>query len=241
MGMPSRFSLLPSRPSFPAPKQNPAALLFEYMDQRFGKTCLKIKAKKNSFICCQGTKLTSLYMVQEGEILLTRISQDGRETLLSIVGPGDFFGESALLNGSEVTFTAKATKRSVIAQLPDRKFQLLLENPLACRHLLKTIAGRCDDAWTQMEIMGCPHVRDKVRSGLHWLSDRFGVETREGVRIDFHLTRLARMVGCARETLSREISELKRIHAVNVGSNNGRKVFYVTDPEGLFLSSGEES
>jgi CRP/FNR family transcriptional regulator, cyclic AMP receptor protein len=234
MGMPSRIPL-PSRSSFPAPKHNPAALLFEYMDQRFGKTCLKIKAKRNSFICCQSTKLTSLYIVHEGEILLTRISPDGRETLLSIVGPKNFFGESALLNCSEVTFSARATKRSVLTQVPERKFNLLLENPLECRYLLDTIARRCDDAWTQMEIMGCPHVRDKIRSGLYFLADRSGVETREGVRIDLNLTRLARMVGCARETLSRELSELKKVNTINVGSRNGRKVFYITDPEGLLL------
>ncbi len=219
------------------PEKKPATLLFEYLDQRFSRTCFNINAGRNSFICCQGTILKSLYLIQEGEILLTRVSTDGRETLLSIMGPGDFFGESALLSGSTVTFSAMATKRSVITQLSDRKFRLALEDPTVSRYLLETIAQRCDDAWTQMEVIGCAHVRDKVRTGLLWLSGRFGEETENGVRINLNQTRLARMIGCARETLSRELQRLKSVRAIDVRYNDGRKAFYVVDPVELSQSN----
>ena len=113
------------------------------------------------------------------------------------------------------------------------KFRLLLEDPLLCRYLLEVVAQRCDDAWTQMEVIGCTHVRDKVRSGLLWLSGRFGVQTDIGVRIDLNQTRLARMVGCARETLSRELQRLISINAIDVRYDNGQKFFYVVDPDEL--------
>ena len=214
-------------------EQEPAAVLFDYMEQHFGQTCTQLKVKRNTVICTQGAKLSCLYMIKQGEILLTRLSPDGRETLISILGPGEFFGESALLSGTSVTFSASATRRSMLLQLPDRKFKLLLDDPQVCRTLLEAIAKRCDDAWTQMEVLGCTHVRDKVRSGLLWLSGRIGVETREGVRIDLNQTQLARMVGCARETLSREVSELRRLRTVDVRHSNGRKSLFVVDPEGL--------
>ena len=207
--------------------------LFEYMEHRFGKTCAQLKVKRNTVIFSQGTKLSCLYMIKQGEILLTRLSPDGRETLISVLGPGEFFGESSLLSGMAVTFSASATRRSVLTQLPDRKFKPLLEDPLICRALLEATSRRCDDAWTQMEVLGCTHVRDKVRSGLLWLSGRIGVETHEGVRIDLNQTQLARMVGCARETLSREVSELRRQRAVDVRQSNGRTSLFVVDPEGL--------
>ena len=207
--------------------------LFEIMEMRFAPFCTRRKAKRNTVICCQGTRLSCIYMIKKGEVLLTRLSPDGREVLLSILGPGEFFGESSLLSGTNVTFSATTTKRSELLQLPERKFKLLLEDPQACRILLQTIAKRCIDAWTQMEVLGCTHVRDKVRSGLIWLSGRIGVETQEGVRIDLNQTQLARMVGCARETLSREVSELRRSHAIEVRDSNGRKSLFVVNPEGL--------
>jgi CRP/FNR family transcriptional regulator len=213
------------------PDKKPAEMLFEYMDRRFGKTCFNIRAGRRSPICCQGMKPSCLYMVRQGEVLLTRVSADGRETLLSIMGPGDFFGESALLSGSNLTYSAVATKRSVVTQLPDRKFRLALEDPLACRYLLEAVAQRCSDAWTQMEVIGCAHVRDKVRAGLLRLAVRVGVKTDKGIRIDLNQARLARMVGCARETLSRELQRLKSIHAIDVRYTEGRKVFYLVDPD----------
>jgi CRP/FNR family transcriptional regulator, cyclic AMP receptor protein len=218
-------------------EQNPISTLYARMEQRFGSTLARLNVKRNTIICTQGSKLNCLYLIRQGEVVLTRVSPDGRETLISVLGPGEFFGESSLLSGTAITFSANATKRTELLQLPERKFKLLLEDPWACRMMLESTARRCDDAWTQMEVLGCTHVRDKVRSGLIWLSQKVGVETREGVRIDLNQTQLARMVGCARETLSREVSELKRLHAVAVLPSNGRKALFVVNPEELSQSS----
>jgi CRP/FNR family transcriptional regulator len=212
---------------------SPSDLLFEIMERRFSSVCTRLSVKRSTVICSQGSTLSCLYLIKRGEILLTRLSPDGREILLSILGPGEFFGESSLLSGTAVSFSAAATKRSELLQLPLRKFKVLLEDPQACRILLEIIARRCNDAWTQMEVLGCTHVRDKVRSGLIWLSGRMGVETQEGVRIDLNQTQLARIVGCARETLSREVSELRRSRAIDVRQSNGRKSLYVVNPERL--------
>ena len=225
---------LPFNAPSPQPAElHPSSILFEIMENRFAPVCTRLGVKRNMVICSQGTRLSCLYLIKQGEVVITRLSPDGRETLLSILGPGEFFGESSLLSGSEITFSARATKRSELLQLPERKFKLLLEDPHVCRILLQTIARRCNDAWTQMEVLGCTHVRDKVRSGLIWLSGSMGVETQEGVRIDLNQTQLARMVGCARETLSREVSELRRSRAVDVRHSNGRKSLFVVNPKGL--------
>ena len=215
-------------------EQHPASTLFKCMERRFGSTCTQLRAKRNTVICNQGARLSFLYLIKQGEILLTRLSADGRETLISILGPGEFFGEGALLSGTPVSFNASATRPSLLLQLPDRKFKRMLdEEPQTCRALLEAIAQRCDDAWIQMEVLGCTHVRDKVRAGLLWLSGRIGVETCEGVRIDLNQTQLARMVGCARETVSREVSELRRRRTIDVRQSNGRKSLFVVNPEEL--------
>jgi CRP/FNR family transcriptional regulator, cyclic AMP receptor protein len=233
MSTPTPLPFLRSNLSAELADRNPSAALFECMEEQFGATCAQIKTKRNTILFNQGAKLSSLYLIKCGEVLLTRISPDGRETLISILGPGEFFGEGALLGGTAVTYSAHTTKSTTILQLPERKFKLLLNDAVICRKLLESIARRCDDAWTQMEVLGCTHVKDKVRSGLLWLSDRFGVETVEGIRIDLNQTQLARMVGCARETLSREVSELRRLRAVDVRKNNGRKSLYVRKLERL--------
>lgn len=233
MNMPSALPSGPF-PSFPPFfQENPASAFFRYIEDQFGATCKLMELKRNALVCGQGTDIQYLYLVMKGEITLTRCSVDGGETLLSVLGPGDFFGESALLSRTPVTFSATAAKHSVVKLLPRRKFLALIEDPQASRWLLETIARRCSDAWTQMEVIGCTYAREKVRSGLRWLSGRIGVETTKGVRIDLNQTQLARMIGCARETLSREVTELRRMSAVDIRYDNGRKAFFVLDPENL--------
>lgn len=209
------------------------SILFQIMERQFAQDCTPLHVKRSAVICNQGSMLSCLYMIKQGEILLTRLSPDGREVLLSILGSGEFFGESSLLSGATVTFSASATRRSDLLQLPESKFKRLLEHPKACHFLLETISRRCNDAWSQMEALSCTHVRDKIRSVLVWLSERIGVKTHEGVRIDLNQAQLARMIGCARETLSREVSELRRSRVIDVRQSNGRKSLFVVNPEGL--------
>ncbi|HTY64155.1 MAG TPA: Crp/Fnr family transcriptional regulator [Acidobacteriota bacterium] len=203
---------------------DPAAIIYEHIKLRYQTECAQLVAKRNTVICSQGTKPPGLYLIEEGEIMLSRLSSDGRETVIALLGPGDIFGESSLLNGTSVTFSATATRRSQLLLLPHRIFRSMLDDPRLCRILLEAMARQCNDAWTQLEVLGCTRVRDKVRSGLAMLSERIGVETYEGVRIDINQTQLARMVGCAREAVSREVSKLKRKHTIDVRKGNGRQI-----------------
>ena len=218
-------------------EQPQETVLFEWMEQRFSRSCTQRKVKRGTVICSQGAKPSCVYLIKEGEILLTRLSSDGRETLLSVLGPGEFFGESALLSGKDVTFSARATRQSVLLHLPRRQFEILLEDPQACLAMLGVIARRCNDAWNQMEVLGCTHARDKVRLGLLWLAGCIGVDTGNGVRIDLNQTRMAQIFGCARETFNREVGRLRRLHTVDVRRNNGHKSLYVVNPKGLNKSN----
>jgi CRP/FNR family transcriptional regulator, cyclic AMP receptor protein len=210
---------------------SPATVIYEHIEQHYRTECAQLVVKRNTVICSQGTKPPGLYLIDHGEIKLSRLSPDGRETVIAILGPGEFFGESSLLNGTLVTFSATATRRSQLLLLPHRRFKLLLEDPRLCRVLLEAVAQQCNDAWMQLEVLGCIRVRDKVRSGLAWLSEKIGVETHEGVRIDISQTQLARMLGCAREAVSREVSELKRTRTVDVRTGNGRKALVLVHPK----------
>jgi CRP/FNR family transcriptional regulator, cyclic AMP receptor protein len=210
---------------------SPAAAIYEHIERHYRTECVKLVAKRNSVICSQGTKLAGLHLVERGEIVLSRLSPDGRETLIAVLGPGEFFGESSLLNGVVVTFSAIASRRSQLLLLPHRRFNLLLEDPRLCRILLEAVAQQCNDAWTQLEVLGCIRVRDKVRSGLAWLSEKIGVKVHDGVRIDINQTQLARMLGCAREAVSREVSELKRTRTIDVRTGNGRKALVLVHPK----------
>ena len=65
----------------PIHDRNPALLLFEYIDMKFGASCKLVTLKRNSFICLQGSEIQYLYLIKKGEVILSRCSLDGGEAL----------------------------------------------------------------------------------------------------------------------------------------------------------------
>jgi CRP-like cAMP-binding protein len=172
--------------------------------------CLPVKVcKKGTWIATQGDRLDGLFIVQEGRVLLTRLSSSGREAIIGFLEPGEFFGEVPLLDGDVASFNAFALETTVLLTIRKSEFNALLEDPSACRALMGVLARRCNDAWTQIEILGNSLIEDKVRIMLEWLGRRIGVRTTEGIHLRMSQGQLAKMVGSSRESLNRQLSVLK--------------------------------
>jgi hypothetical protein len=52
-----------------------------------------------------------MYIISEGQVKITKMSEDGREKILEILGPGNFHGEMALLARSACAASAKTHRR----------------------------------------------------------------------------------------------------------------------------------
>jgi CRP-like cAMP-binding protein len=52
--------------------------------------------KRAEIIFSQGAPATSVMYVQEGGVKITAVSENGKEAIIAILGPGDFFGEGSL-------------------------------------------------------------------------------------------------------------------------------------------------
>jgi len=68
----------------------------------------------NEFVFHQGDPGIGLYIIQEGEVLISRKSDNGYEHKFVNLGTGDFFGELALLDGEVRSASALALKEAKI-------------------------------------------------------------------------------------------------------------------------------
>ena len=73
--------------------------------------------RKNHKIFSQGDPAESVFYVQKGRVKLTVISKDGKEAVIAILGPGDFFGEGCLAGQLLRMSTAIALSESAIIRL----------------------------------------------------------------------------------------------------------------------------
>lgn len=188
---------------------------------------------KGTWVFSLGERVESLFIVQEGKVLLTRLSADGREMILGFVGPGEFFGEVSLLQSGVAHFNAIAVKKTVLLALRKGDFRGLLEDPAACQSVIHVLATRCRDAWTHIEALGCGSLPDRVRVMLNWLCRSTGVRTGEGIELNISQRELAQMVGTTRESLNRQIRKLKRERILRVSSRGHRARLIVLVPEAL--------
>jgi CRP-like cAMP-binding protein len=83
--------------------------------------------KPNTTIFAEKMPAEALYIVKSGVVRITATAGDGREAGLLLLGPGEFFGELALLQEESRLVTARAETDSEILFLTRKDFQALLD------------------------------------------------------------------------------------------------------------------
>src|ERR1700751_4405029 len=97
------------------------APLFDALDDEGARTLRRqmaeVKLSRGEHLFMEGDDGDALYGVIEGKMKLTRAAQDGRENLLSVIGPGEMFGELSLFDPRPRTSSASAVTDAVLASL----------------------------------------------------------------------------------------------------------------------------
>jgi CRP/FNR family cyclic AMP-dependent transcriptional regulator len=158
----------------------------------------------------EGASGNQLYVVLDGKIKLTRAAADGRENLLSVVGPGEMFGELSLFDPRPRTASAIAVTDSRLGALAhDDLRSWLTGRPDVALHLLQALAQRLRRANDVMADLVFTDVPGRVAKALLDLADRFGAVRDEGLQVNHDLTQeeLAQLVGASRETVNKALAD----------------------------------
>lgn len=165
---------------------------------------------KGDQLFAEGDLGDRVYIVIDGKVKLTRTAPDGRESLVSVHGRGDMFGELAMFDPTYRTSTGTAVtdvRLAVIAHEDLRK--VLATRPAVAMLLLKALAQRLrriTEANTNLIFTDVP---GRVAKALLELSDKFGVPAADGTQVDHDLTQeeLAQLVGASRETVNKALAD----------------------------------
>ena len=161
---------------------------------------------KNSVILFEDDPGDALYVVKDGQVKVVLIGEDGREVILSVLGPGEFFGEMALIDDEPRSAHVIAMDDSALLVLRREDFQgLLAETPAIALSMLRELTRRLRRVDEKVGSLVLLDVNGRVASLLLELSQEAG-----GDRITRRLTHhtIAQMIGSSRETVSRTMREL---------------------------------
>jgi len=191
------------------------------------KTKMKENAKKEIIYFPEESSNT-IYFLKEGKIKISRISKDGKITAFDLLGPGEIFGESALLGQESHENIAEVVENSIICSINNDIFQDILEkNPQLNKSINKFIGFRLRKIQAHVEDLVFKSARERVESFLKRYVRDFGKEMVDGRRVKPFLTHqeIAELTANTRQTVNTILNELVASEKIKYS----RRYFHVLD------------
>lgn len=149
-----------------------------------------------------------LLVVMHGRVKVSLASPDGKEAILSILEPGDLFGEMALLDGEPRSATVTTMEKCSFLVLWQRDFLPFLErNPHVSLKLLAALSKRLRSTNDMVGGLSFLNLPARLARILINLGQQYGKLTAEGIAIGLKLSQeeLGNLVGVSRESVNRQV------------------------------------
>ena len=191
-----------------------AAPLFRALDDgaadALRQSMTEVRLRRGRVVFREGDTGDQLFVLAEGRLKVGVRAADGRESLLSVLGPGDMFGELSVFDPGRRAATATAMSDvRVLALRHDALRPWLDRRPEVAVSLLQQLSGRLRRANAALGDLVFSDVAGRVARALLDLSDRFGAQGADGLRVRHGLTQgeLAQLVGASRETVNKALAD----------------------------------
>lgn len=181
------------------------------------------KFKKGQLIIHEGEQLDSLFIINRGQIKLSKLTTQGKQQILHILKNGESFCELNILNPEEESnFSAYAMEETEICILTKSKMDSIMQkNPSIVLKLLKTVSQRLMHAENLVHNLAISDPEIRLSYAILELCEKYGETTDMGIFIDLTLTReeVANYIGVTRETVSRKISKFEKMGLITSVAN----------------------
>ncbi|ULN35949.1 Crp/Fnr family transcriptional regulator [Mycolicibacterium smegmatis] len=169
-----------------------------------------VSFSRGHVVFTEGEPGETLYIITSGKVKIGRKSVDGRESLLTLMGPSDMFGELAIFDPGPRTSTVTALS-DVQAVMMHRKVlrNWIADRPEIAEQLLRVLARRLRRTNDNLSDLIFTDVPGRVAKQLLHLAQRFGTREGNSLRVDHELTQeeIAQLVGSSRETVNKALSD----------------------------------
>lgn len=166
--------------------------------------------RKKDFVFQEGSYPKQIYFINKGKIKICKTNDDGREFVISLHGQGDFIGYLAMLQNSTYLENAIVLEDAEVSMIPrDDFFQLLHNNRDVANRFIKLLASNVLDKEERLLELAYNSVRKRVADALLRLQTRYKEADKKFFTMAVPRDDLASMVGTAKETVIRTLSDFK--------------------------------
>ncbi len=201
-------------------------------------TAQKYKIPRGQPVFRQGDAARHFYFLLRGRLKVVQLTKNGEQIVVRIVHPGELFGVAKALKRTDYPGTAIAAVESVaLAWSSNLWTEMTVRHPAFAMNALHMIAAHLQEMHARIRELSTENVERRVANAIVRLIAQAGRETRDGVLIDFPITRqdIAEMTGTTISTVSRMLSVWADIGLIK----GGRLRIVVREPKQLLRLARE--
>lgn len=163
---------------------------------------------RGTTIMAAGEATDSLYVVISGRLKVMMSDDEGREVILAMLGPGEFFGEMGLLDDSPRSATVVAVEACELLILSKKDFKkCLIENFEMAMTVMRGLVKRLREADQKIGSLALMDVYGRVARLL--LDTAETIDGQKIVTKKLAKQDIAKMIGASREMVSRVMKDLQ--------------------------------
>jgi len=161
--------------------------------------------KRGATIVSKGDPGNSLVVVISGTVKISISSVDGRSAILNLIGPGEIFGEVALLDGLARTADATANTNCEIFVIDRREFiPFVRSQPALAMKIIELLCMRLRWTSDQVEEVILQNLPGRLASALLRLTEKHKLAP-GGRTIAITQQEISEMVGMTRESINKQL------------------------------------
>jgi len=171
------------------------------------------EVKKKQPVYLAGDPSETIYFLKKGRVKITRLDESGKEFTLTLLEPGEIFGELGIFDNSPRETSAVALEDSLICAMRRQDFEKYTSNkPELTFKLGKLMGFRRRQIENRIEELLFRDVPSRLARLLLRLAARHARETKHGLQIHIKLSQqeLANLIGATREMTSSVLNNFKR-------------------------------
>lgn len=184
---------------------------------------------KGQFLFRQGDLNHAVYLLKSGKLKLLQNTEDGREIIIGIVGPGEVLGETTLFQEKGLAFSAVAIENARLCGFDRRNLEMMIENnPGFAVKIISHLAHKLNTAIQQATESSGASVKEKLMKLLIKLANEHGKTSSEMTIIELNITQqeMGNMIGASRVKVAQV---LKKLRDAGVIGNKGKYYTVKTD------------
>lgn len=182
--------------------------IFQFKDE--------IDYKQGNTIYCEGNVSNHIYYIIHGEVKTFKVNRDGKELITDIFMDKNFFGFTSLLKNKPYYENAEAIKPTKLIRIQKHELQKLIKsNPQLALNFMDLMANNLNEVKEHLMHLAYDSVRKKTANAILYLQNKEGNE--EGIEIS--RSDLASILGIAKETLTRTLTDFKEEKLIKTNRN----------------------